>query len=375
MHISKLAIHNVRNISQIEMLPHAHCNIIVGENGSGKSSILEAIHLLGFGRSFRKSKTPELIQFDQANLTVFADCFTEKQQADDYEQNIKFGLSKNQSGDSEVRIQGKKAARLSELSSQFPIVAFTCDSFDLVDGSPSIRRKFLDWLVFHVKHQQNVSSIYRDYARVLEQRNSALRRGLVEQIRSWDNSFIHLNKQIQQLREQAADWLNKEIYQYQSLLTKENFTDGDSQQCIQLEYKPGWNQQFDLAELLTKNLQTDLKRKTTGVGVHRDELILKYKEQPIRNILSRGECKRYVLALMFAAEEVIKKQTDKNCIWIVDDIAAELDLTSIKAAFSTNKNNQNQMFFTCIEKDLALIQQVIEYEHAVFHVKHGKLIN
>ncbi|EWH09267.1 recombination protein F [Catenovulum agarivorans DS-2] len=369
MHISKLAIHSVRNISNIEISPHAHCNIIVGENGSGKSSLLEAIHLLGFGRSFRKSKTPELIQFGQDKLTVFADCIANVQV--EHLQKLKFGLSKSQSGDSDVRIQGKKAARLSELSSQFPIVAFTCDSFDLVDGSPSVRRKFLDWLVFHVKHQENVASIYRDYARVLEQRNSALRRGLVEQIRSWNNSFVQLNLQIQQLRSEAVEWLNQAVKNYVDLVNQNR----QSQAQISLEYKVGWNQQVDLAELLEKNFQNDLKRKTTSVGVHRDELILKFAADPIKNILSRGECKRYVLSLMFAAEDVIKNHTDKNCIWIVDDIAAELDLNSIRAAFSTNKNNQNQMFFTCIEKDLQLIQQVIDYEHAVFHVKHGKLIN
>ncbi|MER2494259.1 DNA replication/repair protein RecF [Catenovulum sediminis] len=368
MYISKLAIHQVRNISSMEIKPHPYCNIIVGENGSGKSSILEAIHVLGFGRSFRKSKIAELIQFGCSELTVFATADIET--SIDLIESSRFGIRKSKTGESEIRIQGNKARRLSQLSSQFPIISFTSDSLDLIDAGPSIRRRFIDWLVFHVKRDIEVAAIYRDFDKVLEQRNEALKKGKRQEIRVWDPKLIELNYQIAQMRSEIIEQLNSEMQGYYPKI-ESKFSEVKSQ----LQYKQGWNSDLDYALLLDNNLDMDIRRKSTSAGSHRDDIYFTLDEKPVKNILSRGESKRFVLALLLSAERLIDKANDKNCIWIFDDIAAELDLESLKRTFSVSHDLKNQMFFTCIEKDLPLIQQVIDYEHAVFHVKHGQLVN
>ncbi|KMT65969.1 DNA replication/repair protein RecF [Catenovulum maritimum] len=366
MFIEKLMIERVRNISKLEIRPHQRCNIIVGDNGSGKSSILEAIHFLGFGRTFRKSKISEVIQFEQKDLVVFSS--SQNAGADKVQKN--FGIKKSKSGDNEIRIGGVKAKRLSQLSSQFPIISFTPDSIDLIEAGPSIRRKFIDWLVFHVKQSELVAQTYRDFDKVLEQRNHALRLGDRKQIHAWTSQFIELNLQIQSYRAEIIGLLNHEFQNsyIQVESSKFNFNP-------ELIYKLGWNSELELKDILARNLETEIKRKTTCFGVHRDDLILELNSVSVKNILSRGECKRYVLAMLLAAENVISKNTDKNCIWLLDDIAAELDFESIKNAFSICNNVGNQMFFTCIEKDLELIKQVTNFGYSVFHVKHGELLN
>ncbi len=364
MYINKLAIHQLRCIDKIEVAPHPSCNIIVGENGSGKTSILEAIYMLGFGRTFRKSKTAELIQFDKNDLTVFAS--TEYQMQD----SATFGIRKFKNGSSEIKVKGKKAKRLSELSSEFPIISFTSDTLDLIDSGPAGRRKFIDWLVFHVKHDTDVSDIYRQFDKVLEQRNEALKQADIKMIQAWTPKFIELNLQIQSMRneviEQLQHFLNTAYQQVES--SKVNSSP-------KLSYKLGWNKELDLADLLQTNQAFEIKRRSCNYGIHRDDIIFQLDEIPVKNILSRGETKRFVLSLLLAAEQLLITKSQKQCIWLLDDIAAELDYQSIVNAFSVGKSQNNQMFFTCIEKDLAIIQQAINFEHAVFHVKHGQLLN
>ena len=364
MYISKLAVHHLRCIDKIEVLPHPSCNIIVGDNGSGKTSILEAIYMLGFGRTFRKSKTSELIQFGQDNLTVFASAES------DYQDAANFGIRKFTNGSSEVKVRGKRAKRLSELSSQFPIISFTSDALDLVDAGPTGRRKFIDWLVFHVKHEFDVADIYRQFDKVLEQRNQALKLGDVKMVQAWTPKFVELNLQIQSMRAEVIAELQAQL---ELAYSKVESSKVNSSPCI--DYKVGWNTEFELSELLAKNQAFEIKRRSCNYGIHRDDIIFQLDKHPVKNILSRGETKRFVLALLLAAEQLVFSKSQKKCIWVLDDIAAELDYQSIVNAFSVGKSQNNQMFFTCIEKDLAIIQQAINFEHAVFHVKHGQVLN
>lgn len=365
MLIDKLSIESVRNIAKLDMRPHISCNIIVGENGSGKSSILESIHFLGFGRSFRKSKISEVIQFEKKECIIFASVKDKIEQG-----SLKnFGIKKSKSGDNEIRIAGEKTAKLSQLSAQFPIISFTSDSLDLIEGGPLVRRRFIDWLVFHVKHSENVSQVYKDFYRVLEQRNQALKLGNKQQINAWTQQFVELNLQIQSYRNEMINLLNQYL--------ANSFKEIESTKLnlkASLTYKLGWNENSKLHDLLTANIETEIRRKTSCFGVHRDDVSLELDSVTVKNILSRGECKRFVLAIFVAAERIISELTDKKCIWLLDDIAAELDTASLKRIMAVCDSTDNQMFFTCIEKDLALIKQVSQFGHKVFHVKHGELI-
>ncbi|WP_017444098.1 DNA replication/repair protein RecF [Gayadomonas joobiniege] len=367
MYISRLVIQNVRNVSHLDISLNDKFNVIVGENGSGKTSFLESIHLLGFGRSFRKSKNSELINFSETQLTVHAAARFKK--SDTVKQS--FGISKFKNGDNQIRVKGQKVARLSELSSYFPIISFTNDSLDLIEGSPSFRRRLIDWLVFHVEQSTNCSAVYRDYARVLEQRNSALRHHKIELVKSFDQQLIKLNANIHSYRQQMVAQLNDEFnQQFKSLDDK--FLNSD----VKLIYKAGWNTSQSYSDIIADTLAQDLKRKTTSYGVHRDDVLFLIDDRNIKHLLSRGESKRFVLALLLAAERLIFKMTDKNCIWLFDDICAELDFDSIKKTFELVADLDNQMFFSCIEKDLDLIKQVVTRNnfYSVFHVKHGQLL-
>lgn len=366
MFISRLVIHNVRNVSNFEVSLDRKINLIVGENGSGKSSILESIHLLGFGRSFRKSKNSELIQFNQDSLIVHSSA-----RLDAVSPAENFGIAKFKNGDNQIRVKGQRASRLSELSSYFPIISFTIDSLDLIEGSPNFRRRYIDWLVFHVEHSDQCSAVYRDHARVLEQRNTALRKNKLELAKSFDPQLILLNQQIYEYRQKLIDALN-------SILTSEFEKIDQSRpgQMIKLVYKTGWNTAQPYSDIITQYHEQDLKRKTTMFGVHRDDISFMIDDRPVKNILSRGESKRFVMALLLCAERLIYKMTQKKCVWLFDDLCSELDLESISRIFDLAKDLDNQMFFTCIEKDLSFVKNVLDSEnlYSVFHVKHGQLI-
>ena len=166
MHLMQLQIRNFRNLREIDFEPVNGVNLVTGKNASGKTSLLEAIYYLSHVRSFRTSQVTDLIHRNSEQLQVFARVST------DNNQNLPLGIRRSRKK-LEVRANRQVVRRVADITSQFPVQAIHPDSYKLITGSPSQRRQYMDWGVFHV--EQGFFQAWRRYKKALAQRNAALK--------------------------------------------------------------------------------------------------------------------------------------------------------------------------------------------------------
>ena len=187
MHLNRLHLHHVRNLSEILIHPTANFNIFVGKNGSGKTSLLEAIHLLALGRSFRSRQTHSVIAYEADALS----CFGEVEEAG---QKTPMGIEKNRLGEVKCKIAGEICSRLSQLATLLPVQLITPDTFKLLMGASEERRRFLDWGVFHVEH--SFGACCQRYQRLLKQRNAALKHPRNGSPSIWEKELAEVGEKI-----------------------------------------------------------------------------------------------------------------------------------------------------------------------------------
>ena len=166
MSLVKLQLNDFRNIQQASLQLSPGLNILVGNNGSGKTSVLEAIHYLGLGRSFRTHLTGRVVRQGEKGFVLFAQCELEGR-------TVPIGLAKEKNGDTQLKIAGAQAQRLADLAELLPVQLIHPDGFDLLTGGPQPRRAWLDWGVFH--QQPGFFSLWGRVRRLLKQRNALLR--------------------------------------------------------------------------------------------------------------------------------------------------------------------------------------------------------
>ncbi len=182
MSLTLLNFHALRNLRPVEMTPSSHINVISGANGSGKTSLLEGVHILGMGRSFRTRQLKNAIQTDEPYMTLYGRLSGEPE--------VTLGVRRLRAQrELELRLKGDKNARLAELVEAMPLQLINPDAFRLLEGSPAGRREFLDWGVFHVKH--DFLAIWKRTRRALKHRNALLRRGriLPQEMAVWEHEL------------------------------------------------------------------------------------------------------------------------------------------------------------------------------------------
>lgn len=145
MSLSRVSVTAVRNLHPVTFSPSPRINILYGANGSGKTSVLEAVHLLGLARSFRSTRLTPVIQYEQLACTVFG----QVELSEGGSSNL--GISRDRQGEFTIRIDGQNARSAAQLAEILPLQLINPDSFRLLEGAPKIRRQFLDWGVFHVE--------------------------------------------------------------------------------------------------------------------------------------------------------------------------------------------------------------------------------
>jgi DNA replication and repair protein RecF len=343
-----IRISDLRNLTDCEIVPHVGLNLVHGQNGSGKTSFLEAIYILGRGRSFRDKQLFNAVKRGKNSFTLFG-----KQGQNN--ENSTVGINYSKRG-ATVRIDGEKVTKLSVLAKKTPIHIITPRSLEIIENGSSIRRRFLDWGVFHVEPlYQHFSSRYQ---RALSQRNRALR----ENSRTaylWNKELVESGSKIQGYREIYFDKLKSIFFQQLEKL-------GVSLDLEVVFYR-GWARDRSLQELLENSFATDEKRKFTGMGPHRADIIFKLDSKSFDKWGSRGQLKLVVFALFFAQAEVIKLLSQKAPILLVDDITAELDKQNIDRVLEQLVSQRNQIFVATTDQQLRIIGDVGK----MFHVEHG----
>ena len=330
MILTDLNVHHVRSISSAKFKLHPRYNIFYGANGSGKTSLLEAIYLLGTGFSFRTRESGSLITYNQPSLTVFG--------RTDSDQTV--SIQKSMAGVTLVRIDQQPCNRSSDLAHFLPCQIFYQDIFQIMDEGPSTRRSLLDWGLFHVK--QSYHSLWKDYRRVIKQRNALLRQKASQQhLIPWNNQVVELSYELDRLRTAYFDdWTDA----FKKFLTQLTDVPCD------IRYYKGWDKKQsgkDLATILEEQLASDMQAQYTHSGAHQADVLFEVSDLKAKQKLSRGQQKIILIALKLAQAQLIQKP----CIYLFDDIAAELDAHHLQRFFNCLEHVTGQFFMTAIEQD------------------------
>lgn len=351
MQITHLKAATFRNIKSLSIAPGKHINIIYGENGSGKTSILETIHFLGLGRSFRTHRIGRIIQYEQPEFIVFAKLGNA----------ISVGIEKQRRSKSTIRINGDTVPSAASLAENLPLQLATSESFKLLSAGPKYRREFIDWGLFHVEHR--FFPLWKRYHKALKQRNASIRSHMGrQQIVLWDEELVSAAEEIEALRQQYMGQLSEEFSLFINRLV--------DIEGISFCYQQGWEQGKNLKTVLDENFQRDSERGYTQFGCHRSDMLIMQHGYPVQDVLSRGQQKVLVYALRLAQGSLLKKLTDKQCVYLIDDLPAELDQDKRARVMACLDELGSQVFVTGIYKeDIASIADLSNA--AMFHVKHG----
>lgn len=356
MSIAHLEINSLRNISQAVLKPAATFNIIYGHNGSGKTSLLEAIYLLGVGRSFRIRSMEHVIQTGCERTTVFGLL----QEANHL--TIPVGIERDKNGSVLIRIQERTVKSIAELAHYLPIQLINQDSYQLLTGSPKYRRQFIDWGLFHV--EQSFFALWKRFHRSLQQRNAALKnKAAAIEIKQWDKEFIESAKLLDERRKHYLDLYIPLFEQVLQQLSE--------QQAIQLSYRQGWRQDCDLVEALKESSQRDRQFGLTHYGPHRADIDIKIAKMPASQILSRGQQKILTYSLLLAQGLLLAQKVNRRCVYLVDDMPAELDQKHMSTVLDFLKKIDAQLFLTCISA--TDFETHLNGSVKLFHVKHGAI--
>ncbi|HET9863334.1 MAG TPA: DNA replication/repair protein RecF [Steroidobacteraceae bacterium] len=350
MSLAELRIENLRCVRSASLEFSPELNLIAGENGAGKTSILEAIFLLGRGRSFRTRSSDRLIRYGAPRLTVYG-------RTDDAPPR-QAGVEVSADGGTRARINGEDAESLIELSGVIPVQAIDPEIHKLVDQGPERRRRWLDWLVFHV--EPSFVAHWGRYQRALKQRNAALRSGSRE-IDSWDSELIPNAIAITEARrrtlERLLPRLTKAFERFGKLEVSVGFT-------------AGWSADLGFDDALRLHRDRDRERGTTTLGPHRADVTLRRSHRAARESLSRGQQKLTAVAMIVTQLQLLREEQGLRAVLLLDDPAAELDEKNLLRLFDELSALQCQMIATSLTPETALFQA----PKATFHVEQGRVV-
>jgi len=358
MKLDKVQINHFRNIDDLSIVAHESLNVFLGQNGSGKSSILEALHYLGFARSFRTHKHKNVISYEKSGFTVF--CSTVA--VDGIQQ--KFGISRQTDDSCVVNINGKKSKRATDLASYLPIQIFTPQSSELLLGAPKLRRRYLDWVLFHVEQSFNLD--FQVFNKSLKHLNALYKSRQPEQdLGYWNDMLCEKGEAISANRQKL---LTEHLIQ----LINANLKDFLPEFSFEISYYRGWEKGYTLADSILKNRPRDQKYGFLSVGPHKADLRIKIKGENAHEILSRGQLRMLVAGMQLAQTQYLHTQTAKSSIFLLDDVGAELDEEKRKVFISRLNTTETQLFVTAIDsKQLDFLQNYNDKK--VFHVEHGQV--
>lgn len=362
MRVTRLDLRQLRRFAAATLAPAPGINLLVGDNGVGKTSVLEALHLMAYGRSFRGRVRDGLVQAGADALEVFVEW--EEPRAAGGPRLRKAGL-RHSGQDWTGRLDGEPVAHLGDLCAALAVVSFEPGSHVLVTGGGEARRRYLDWGLFHV--EPGFLPLWRRYSRALKQRNALLkaRSTSAAQLDAWDHELADAGEQLGRHR---ATYLQMLEPHFQRLAAGLAPMLGDTA----LHYQPGWRRdEVSLADALLLVRERDLATGYTSVGPHRGDWRIEFGRVPGRDALSRGQAKLAALAALLGQAGHHADRTGDWPVVVLDDLASELDRLHQGRVLAWLAGTGAQVFVSGTERlgafdDLGLAV-------TTFHVEHGEI--
>jgi len=367
--LRELELVNYRNYKNARFGLNPHLTIIYGENAAGKTNLLEAVRVLSTGSSHRNSPDRELINWDEEESRIAAEMDYGKKQ---YQAELRISKTKRKS----LVVNKVKLRKHFEEQGFFPSVIFTPDDLKIVKEGPENRRGFID----SIASQYDRAYEYHKnrYQKILAQRNSLLktapeREKCLDTIDLWD----------EHLAESGAIILSKrfEFIKELTVLFRESIEKIDANSVFELGYLP--SPSFDdpdtllLKDVFISELRgsriNDMNRGVTGVGPHRDDLLISIDGRDARSFASQGQQREITLALKIAEYALLREKIGKFPILLLDDVMSELDSTRRAHVYKFLADNAQSVITTTdlfdIEKDMLESATIIEIENGVGRVE------
>lgn len=352
--VSTLKIQHFRNLTTINLTPSPYFNLIYGANGSGKTSLLEAIYFLSMGRSFRSHLANRIIQYESEGFSVFANVQATNGTS------LTIGLERLRQGKLRIKVGNEIVASAAELTKTLPVQLINPDSYQLLNEGPRYRREFLDWGVFHV--EPRFFSLWQRFQRALKQRNAALQQNVpFVEVEAWNSEFVMVGEELAQLREHYIQQLIPTI-----VATLAKLINFDK---LSVDYYRGWDEQRSLREVLARAYNRDKVLGYTQFGPQRADITVRINGIPAHDVLSRGEQKLLISALRLAQGILLAELTGKKCIYLLDDLAAELDSRRRQVVAELLAGLNAQVFITAVDDVASDLNKSLDAK--MFHVEHG----
>ena len=324
MSFSKIYLNNFRsfNSSSFDL---GKKNLIIGKNGAGKSSFLEAIFFILSKKSFRTSSLNAMINFESSFFKLDAILDEEK-----------FSFTKDLSSSIKSKEGNFKNNYLPLILNNF--------SLNLLEAPKENRRSFLDYLMFHVEHDYKINHL--KFRKALAQRNRALKKSSSSELRSWTKVFIELT---QRLTKMKLDFIDSFLKSFPAFVDSSSLpkTLQEKFKSISITYDKGWKD--NLLEELRESFIKDQARGFTSLGPQTSDLSVKINEQVSGNILSRGEQKLLILLIYLFFIKAYNDLRPNKTIFLLDDLPSELDDKNLDLALSLLQDADCQLFITSLE--------------------------
>ena len=368
MRIKKLKVENFRNLENLDIEFSEGVNIIYGNNAQGKTNIIESIYIFSFGKSFRANKDIELLKFNKeyflSNIKIMKK---------DRELEMDFGFDKI-SNKKMIKVNGVIQKKISDIIGKLNVVVFKPEDIKIVTDSPSIRRKYIDYLISSISksYLENITK----YKKVMEERNNLLKEIKLrlkgsKNLDETDSNFLDvydkllskLNCEIYNERKRVIEKLNNYIYDIHLKLT-ENYINNEK-----LHIKYVSNVAEDIEKMynnLSKSRLNDINKGYTSLGIHRDDYIISINSLDVSIYGSQGQKKSSIISLKLSELKVIEEIIGEKPVLLLDDYMSELD-------------EKRRLKFLDIIEDIQIIITTTHKisidgkENTYFYVDNGKI--